>query len=80
VPDDKVKWSLTWQGYAPVSYTSSKLLAEKRPVWVDSNDPLEIKNWNKLDGNVDRTSHLGVYDVRDGVPRNPVGRTGITGL
>jgi ADP-ribose pyrophosphatase len=35
--------------------------------------------WNDIDGAIDRRSHLGKYDVIGGMPRNPVGRTGVSG-
>lgn len=36
-------------------------------------------SFNDIDSGVDRRSHQGVYDVVDGIPRNPSGRTGIAG-
>lgn len=76
VPDDKVKWSVKWPEYKPVSYTVDKILKDK-PIWADSENPLDIKNWNLLDGKLDRRSHLGTYLVNDGYPFNPIGRTGL---
>lgn len=35
--------------------------------------------WNKVDGPINRASFSGTYDVVDGLPRNPFGRTGIIG-
>jgi ADP-ribose pyrophosphatase len=69
---------VAWPEYAPTVFTSQKLL-EKKPSWADGDDPHVITNWNHLDGNIDRKSHLGDYEVADGIPRNPVGRTGISG-
>jgi hypothetical protein len=62
-----------WDGYKPIEYTASKLLKDK-PVWADVENPLDIKCWNELDPKtkVDRRSHMGIYEVLDGVPRNPV--------
>jgi ADP-ribose pyrophosphatase len=78
VPDDKVSWSVDWPEYKPAEYTSYKLI-EERPSWADGENPLVITNWNALDGNIDRKSHIGDYQIINGVPRNPVGRTGISG-
>lgn len=37
-----------------------------------------IKNWNAIDGNIDRRSHHGAYQITEnGLPLNPIGRTGI---
>ena len=55
-----------------------KIIKDK-PVWADASDAKKIKNWNALDGNIDRRSHMGEYEIIEGVPRNPVGRTGISG-
>lgn len=35
--------------------------------------------WNSIDGNVNRESYTGSYDVQNGYPLNPVGRTGMSG-
>lgn len=77
VPDDKVSWSVDWPEYKPSEYTILKILKDK-PDWADENDPTKYK-YNQLDGKIDRRSHLGKYEVVDGRPRNPIGRTGITG-
>ena len=78
MPDDKVSWHVKWTEYKPVEYTAPKILKDK-PDWADPENPLDIKSWNQFDGKVDRRSHLGTYEVLDGIPRNPVGRTGISG-
>lgn len=35
--------------------------------------------WNEIDVNVDRRSHTGKYAIVNGLPRNPIGRTGLIG-
>ena len=35
--------------------------------------------YNDLDGKVDRRSFTGTYKIVDGIPRNPIGRTGVIG-
>ncbi|XP_040927694.1 ADP-ribose pyrophosphatase, mitochondrial isoform X2 [Betta splendens] len=77
VPDDKVDWSQSWPEYAPVNHTSP--VVEKKPVWADPDIGSFSPKFNTLDGNVDRTSFERVYEVRDGKPLNPRGRTGVTG-
>ncbi|XP_073403462.1 ADP-ribose pyrophosphatase, mitochondrial isoform X2 [Dendrobates tinctorius] len=79
VPQEKVSWSVEWPEYQPVEYTAPSVLA--RPPWADppqSNEDFCPK-YNALDGQVERTSFEGTYEVIDGWPRNPMGRTGIIG-
>ncbi|BFZ18401.1 hypothetical protein BsWGS_21439 [Bradybaena similaris] len=81
VPDDKVPWSVPFPEYKPVYYTSKTVLDQ--PAWADKEDILNgrVPEWNKLDGAVNRCSHLGIYslDPDTKLPRNPIGRTGISG-
>lgn len=91
VPDDKVKWTVDFPEYKPTNFTSPKILG--KPVWADYEiskcieeglptpafntfDTVEVGNEMKT---LNRTSHHGKYEVIDGVPRNPVGRTGLRG-
>ncbi|XP_077130113.1 ADP-ribose pyrophosphatase, mitochondrial isoform X2 [Ranitomeya variabilis] len=79
VPQEKVSWSVEWPEYQPVEYTAPSVLAQ--PPWADppqSNEDFCPK-YNALDGQVERTSFEGTYEVIDGWPRNPTGRTGIIG-
>ncbi|XP_057295057.1 ADP-ribose pyrophosphatase, mitochondrial-like isoform X3 [Hydractinia symbiolongicarpus] len=81
VPDDKVPWTVEFQDYSPVEYTVPKILNDK-PEWADpdtSDDAFEVIKFNEVDKNIRRISHMGKYDIFDGKPRNPVGRTGISG-
>ncbi|XP_043942210.1 ADP-ribose pyrophosphatase, mitochondrial isoform X2 [Protopterus annectens] len=79
VPEDKISWSVPWPDYSPVEYTAPSVL--KGPVWADppigSSD--FTPRYNERDGKVERRSHNGKYDVVDGYPRNPIGRTGLKG-
>lgn len=83
VPDQYVKWSVQYDEYKPVSYTSEVVL--KKPVWADPDisqcKPDPPFEYNKKDEhyNVDRSSFTGKYEIIDGIPRNPYGRTGMTG-
>ncbi|XP_061418133.1 ADP-ribose pyrophosphatase, mitochondrial [Lethenteron reissneri] len=81
VPDDHVAWGAAFPEYAPKEYTAPAVLAG--PVWAD---PQHTEDWggrppkfNELDGKIDRRSHMGRYEVIDGLSRNPIGRTGIKG-
>lgn len=35
--------------------------------------------WNSLDGKISRQSHMEDYQIVNGYPQNPIGRTGIRG-
>jgi ADP-ribose pyrophosphatase len=41
--------------------------------------PSKPVKFNEMDGNINRVSHTGRYELDNGVPRNPVGRTGMCG-
>ncbi|NWJ01134.1 NUDT9 protein, partial [Crypturellus undulatus] len=79
VPQDKVGWLTEWRDYSPVEYTSGAVLAG--PKWADPQ--LSDKNFsprfNERDGEVERKSLNGLYVVESGRPRNPAGRTDLTG-
>uniref|UniRef100_A0A8C6JT45 ADP-ribose pyrophosphatase, mitochondrial n=3 Tax=Melopsittacus undulatus TaxID=13146 RepID=A0A8C6JT45_MELUD len=79
VPADKVGWLTEWKDYNPVEYTAKSVLAG--PSWADPqiNDKGFSPKFNERDGEVDRKSLNGTYVVENGRPRNPVGRTGLTG-
>ena len=66
--------------YTPIAYTSPEVLA--KPEWADPDisgpNPPRIAS-NVVGKDVDRTSYVGIFDVHKGLPRNPLGRTGIAG-
>nr|XP_058966084.1 ADP-ribose pyrophosphatase, mitochondrial-like [Pocillopora verrucosa] len=83
VPAEFVDWKVPFPEYKPVDYTSKHIL--QMPPYADpdirkgpANVPLKF---NALDTtyNTDRKSYIGEYEVVQGVPRNPVGRTGMIG-
>lgn len=78
VPDDRVSWLVEFKEYEPVLYTSSHIIGQE---WADLelNDPKFKPKWNTVDGSINRQSHIGNYEIVKGVPRNPMGRTGIKG-
>uniref|UniRef100_A0A8C3TQ30 ADP-ribose pyrophosphatase, mitochondrial n=1 Tax=Catharus ustulatus TaxID=91951 RepID=A0A8C3TQ30_CATUS len=79
VPEDKVGWLTEWEDYNPVEYTAKSVLAG--PSWADPQINHEgfSPKFNERDGEVERKSLNGLYVVENGRPRNPVGRTGLTG-
>lgn len=76
VPVDKKAWQEVFEDYSPKEFTFKYV---NKP-WADPEllDDFHPK-WNKLDGDVNRKSHFGLYLVRNGFPLNPLGRTGIKG-
>ncbi|KAK3597211.1 hypothetical protein CHS0354_003716 [Potamilus streckersoni] len=88
VPDDKVSWETDFPGYSPTEYTSKSLigtLEKPRPEYSDpdpKHSPVEFEKlkFNDLDGDLNRCSHVtDVYEIKDGYPVNPMGRTGLKG-
>ncbi|XP_077157062.1 ADP-ribose pyrophosphatase, mitochondrial isoform X2 [Paroedura picta] len=79
VPNNKVDWLTKWEDYSPVEYTARSVLAG--PQWADPEigDKKFSPKFNEKDGQVERKSQSGIYTVENGRPRNPVGRTGISG-
>ena len=79
VPVDKIPLSVPFKEYSPVNYTAPPVAAG--PVWADKDitSPKHDMKFNDRDGKVNRVSYYGAYDVVDGFPMNPVGRTGIIG-
>lgn len=78
VPDDKVSWDIEWPEYNPPNFTSEHILNQS---WADP----EMGNrnfkplWNEMDGKISRISFHGNYSIEEGVPLNPIGRTGLRG-
>ncbi|XP_077867265.1 ADP-ribose pyrophosphatase, mitochondrial-like [Saccoglossus kowalevskii] len=81
VPDDKVSWDCEWTDYSPTNYTAP--IVAEHPVWADPDimgKPDHNLKFNERDGNINRVSHMPKpYEVIDGFPRNPCGRTGMIG-
>ncbi|XP_039727684.1 ADP-ribose pyrophosphatase, mitochondrial-like [Pteropus medius] len=79
VPHEKVSWLVEWPEYKPVEYTAASVLAQ--PTWADPpvNERSFCPKFNEKDGLVERRSQNGLYEVENGRPRNPAGRTGLVG-
>ncbi|KAM9254380.1 transient receptor potential cation channel subfamily M member 2 isoform 1-T1 [Dugong dugon] len=79
VPDEKVPWETEFVIYNPPFYTAER----KDKAVVDpvgsSLELLSKISYNTVDGLVDRRSFHGPYTVCDGLPLNPMGRTGLRG-
>lgn len=78
VPDEKVPWDTKWEEYNPLTYTASHIVGQP---WADPDitDSNFHPQWNKMDGNINRESYMGVYQIVDSYPLNPLGRTGLRG-
>ncbi|VVC33129.1 NUDIX hydrolase domain,NUDIX hydrolase domain-like [Cinara cedri] len=78
VPDDKVNWNSSYSMYNPPTFTSTSVIGQP---WADLDlSTLEFNpNWNSIDGNINRISLTGKYEVKNGYPLNPCGRTGLIG-
>ncbi|XP_033100595.1 transient receptor potential cation channel subfamily M member-like 2 isoform X2 [Anneissia japonica] len=85
VPVAQVPWKVDFPSYVPREYTHQSIL--DMPHWADidlmamSKDKRPMLQFNNEDVNckVDRRSHVQHYVVKDGLPLNPRGRTGMVG-
>lgn len=78
VPDEVVFWTEPYVEYSPPFYTAAHIGGQS---WADAPLPSETSQprWNHNDGIVNRVSFHGDYQIKDGLPQNPIGRTGLTG-
>ncbi len=77
VSDVKASWTVPWPDYSPPEFTSDVVL--KGPVWADpdvsqihpQSRPAYITplKFNDMDGNINRTSHVGKYEIHVNLPR-----------
>ncbi|KAL5255510.1 hypothetical protein ACHWQZ_G010918 [Mnemiopsis leidyi] len=88
IPDNKVSWLVRYPEYAPVNYTAPEIadmtsdLVDPGEITLKTNIQFNKVNFSTVNNKgwtIDRTSHHGVYNVVDGIPQNPKGRTGIIG-
>uniref|UniRef100_A0A8C6DTH7 Transient receptor potential cation channel subfamily M member 2 n=1 Tax=Moschus moschiferus TaxID=68415 RepID=A0A8C6DTH7_MOSMO len=79
VPNEKVPWETEFLMYNPPFYTADRKDKELVDPVGDALEPLSRISYNAVDGPLDRRSFHGVYAVRDGLPLNPMGRTGLRG-
>ncbi|KAI1278136.1 ADP-ribose pyrophosphatase, mitochondrial [Halotydeus destructor] len=77
VPSDKRLWHIEWPEYKPTELT----IDFKDKPWADPDigSPGFKPKFNEIDGQLNRKSHTGSYEVQDGRPLNPHGRTGVSG-
>ena len=82
VPDEKVSWDVPFDSYNPPNYTVTNIIQSK-PVWADPDitdkQAFGAIIFNQLDGKVNRVSFVKTYQIIHGLPRNPIGRTGVRG-
>eukprot|EP00052_Salpingoeca_macrocollata_P022389 m.194400 g.194400 ORF g.194400 m.194400 type:complete len:1763 (-) comp21786_c0_seq1:135-5423(-) len=73
---EQVSWNTPLPNYAPLEYTAAYVLAQSKDAptpffkWADESEFSKVA--------APRESYCGNY-IDNGVPRNPVGRTGLTG-
>lgn len=79
VPNEKVPWETEFLIYDPPFYTAERKDEDMVDPVGSTLEPLSGISYNALDGPVDRRSSHGPYAVQDGLPRNPMGRTGLWG-
>ncbi|CAI9616497.1 unnamed protein product [Staurois parvus] len=78
VPDEFVPWEVEFPGYNPLLYHAERIDRGE----YDPKTEMEQKSrqYNVIDGLYDFRSCCGIYTVKDGLPLNPMGRTGLKGI
>ncbi|RZF40006.1 hypothetical protein LSTR_LSTR002409 [Laodelphax striatellus] len=79
VPDEKVPWSVKWESYNPPYFTSPGVLGKP---WAQPEIGESGFQVNKVSSETETNDKSAVgynYEVVDGYPINPVGRTGLRG-
>ncbi|XP_025768826.1 transient receptor potential cation channel subfamily M member 2 [Puma concolor] len=79
VPNEKVPWETAFLIYDPPFYTDDRKDRGLVDPVGNALEPLSGISYNAVDGPIDRRSFHGVYVVQDGLPLNPMGRTGLRG-
>ena len=86
VPDAEVHWCTSFQGYTPPTWTDKSVFANSREEssgdkWADSAHPSMEELQKRITYSGDgRQKRLGAaLSFANGVPLNPVGRTGLEG-
>lgn len=81
VPDNKVDWAIEWSEYKAHRYSDDKVanLYKIFDKLDDGTGPdLPFNQYDKKE-QINRMSSGASYQVKDGYPFNPVGRTGVSG-
>ncbi|XP_012940727.1 transient receptor potential cation channel subfamily M member-like 2 [Aplysia californica] len=79
VPDNMVAWDISFDDYCPPSFTALEIL--NNPGEINLEEIREDEREGKIAFNSDaRSSLMGTpYVIDAGLPRNPIGRTGLKG-
>uniref|UniRef100_A0A8D2JAJ1 Transient receptor potential cation channel subfamily M member 2 n=1 Tax=Varanus komodoensis TaxID=61221 RepID=A0A8D2JAJ1_VARKO len=79
VPDEKVPWEIEFEIYNPPFYSAEREENGTPDFLRDCLENLSMINFNSIDGDINRQSFHGTYLVKDDLPLNPMGRTGLKG-
>lgn len=71
VPKQFISWGSVFPEYKPVTFNDPSFLSTRPPAWADSMDVKTI--------DFTKRAIYGELSFSDGVPLNPVGRTGVVG-
>jgi len=78
VPAGYISWDIDFPEYDPITFTAPHITGKP---WADPDltNPGFQPQWNQMDGQINRSSHEGMYKVQNGLPLNIRGRTGLNG-
>ncbi|UJR27686.1 hypothetical protein I4U23_008964 [Adineta vaga] len=82
VNDSQVPWSYEWLDYQPITFTANEVHINSGadPDLLKMSSSISL-HFNTIDGAIDRRSVYQPYgiDIQNGLPLNPIGRTGLQG-
>ena len=63
-----IDWNVEDSNYSPIEYTAPIIL--RQPAFADKPTGSDLSaKWNTVDGNINRCSHEGSYNIVNGIPR-----------
>ncbi|XP_068119761.1 transient receptor potential cation channel subfamily M member 2 [Hyperolius riggenbachi] len=78
VPDELVPWEVVFPGYNPPLHNAER--SDRGSYDLKAEMEQKTRKYNAIDGQYDFRSCCGTYSVREGLPLNPMGRTGLSGV
>ncbi|XP_078514884.1 transient receptor potential cation channel subfamily M member 2-like [Lissotriton helveticus] len=80
VPDELVPWEVDFPGYNPPFHIAEREGRGTYDPWAETSGSEPKREYNSKTKLINLESACGKYTVKDGLPLNPMGRTGLRGV